>query len=59
MKALDGLHNRIKTLPVSFNTLNGLPFGEYDCHMTVLDPAAPKTAFWRAPANSCRNLRIR
>ena len=59
MKVLEGLHNRLKPLPVSFSALNELPLGEYDCHMTVLDPAAQKTAFWRAPVNSCRNPCIR
>ena len=36
--------------PFSFHLeLNRLPPGEYDCQITVLDPATSKSAFWRAP----------
>jgi VWFA-related protein len=50
MKVVDGLNNRLKTMPLSFSiALNQLPLGEYDCQVTVLDPAARKAAFWRAP----------
>ena len=50
MKVVDGLNNRLKTMPLSFSiALNQLPTGEYDCQVTVLDPTAEKAAFWRAP----------
>jgi len=50
MKVVDGLNNRLKTMPLSFSiALNQLPLGEYDCQVTVLDPVARKAAFWRAP----------
>jgi hypothetical protein len=29
--------------------VNGLPPGQYDCQVTVLDPATQKANFWRAP----------
>ena len=41
---------RLGITPLSFHFgLNGLPPGEYDCQVTVLDPATQKTSFWRAP----------
>jgi hypothetical protein len=50
VKVVDGLNNRLKTMPLSFSVaLNQLPLGEYDCQVTVLDPVARKAAFWRAP----------
>jgi hypothetical protein len=37
-------------VPLRFSlTLNKLPPGQYDCQVTVLDPAAQKVAFWQAP----------
>ena len=42
--------NRLGTMPLSFNLgVNGLEPGEYDCQVTVLDPATGKANFWRAP----------
>ncbi len=40
----------LKIAPFSFHVnLGGLPSGEYDCQITVIDPATQKTSFWRAP----------
>jgi VWFA-related protein len=42
--------SRLGTMPLSFSLgVNGLPPGEYDCQVTVLDPATKKATFWRAP----------
>jgi VWFA-related protein len=42
--------SRLGTMPMSFNLgVNGLPPGEYDCQVTVLDPETRKVTFWRAP----------
>ena len=42
--------SRLGTMPLSFNLgVNGLPPGEYDCQVTILDPATKKANFWRAP----------
>jgi VWFA-related protein len=42
--------NRLGTMVFSFNLgVNGLPPGQYDCQITVLDPATAKANFWRAP----------
>jgi hypothetical protein len=50
MKAVDGMNNRLNTVPLSLNVALGqLPAGEYDCQVTVLDPTGQKGAFWRAP----------
>lgn len=39
---------RLGTVPLSFSIgLNQLPAGEYDCQVTVLDPAGAKGSFWR------------
>jgi VWFA-related protein len=46
----EGLNNRLKTMPMKFNlALNKLPPGEYNCQVTVLDPATEKAAFWQGP----------
>jgi hypothetical protein len=46
----EGLNNRLKTMPMKFSlSLNKLPPGEYNCQVTVLDPATEKAAFWQAP----------
>jgi VWFA-related protein len=40
--------SRLGTMPMSFNLgVNGLPPGEYECQVTVLDPATSKATFWR------------
>ncbi len=42
--------SRLGTMPLSFSLgVNGLPPGEYDCQVTVLDPSTQKASFWRAP----------
>jgi VWFA-related protein len=44
------LNPRLQTLPFSFSIpLQGLAPGEYDCQISVLDPATHKASFWRAP----------
>jgi len=46
----DGLDQRSKAVPLRFSVpLSELATGRYDCQVTVLDPAAQKVAFWRAP----------
>jgi VWFA-related protein len=50
MLVKSALNARLKTVPLSFSiATNQLPPGEYDCQVTVLDPAGHKAAFWRAP----------
>jgi hypothetical protein len=45
-----GLSTRLKTVPLSLSIPNNpLAPGQYDCQVTVLDPAGHKAAFWRAP----------
>jgi VWFA-related protein len=42
--------SRLGTTPLSFSIpLNSIPPGEYDCQVTVLDPAGEKGTFWQAP----------
>ena len=42
--------SRIGVTPLSFSIpLGSVPPGEYDCQVTVLDPAGQKSTFWRAP----------
>jgi len=42
--------SRLGTMPLSFTLgVSGLASGEYDCQVTVLDPATLKATFWRAP----------
>ena len=50
MEVVDGLNNRLKTMPLSFTVaLDQLPVGKYDFQVTVLDPTRQKATFWRAP----------
>jgi VWFA-related protein len=50
MEVASGMDNSLKTIPLRFSIgLNPLPPGDYDCQVTVLDPASHKSAFWRAP----------
>jgi VWFA-related protein len=50
IEVTNGMSNRLKTMPLSFNVpLANLAPGEYQCQVTVLDPTAQKSAFWRAP----------
>ena len=42
--------SRLGTMPFSFSfAIDRLAPGEYDCQITILDPASEKTSFWRAP----------
>jgi len=42
--------SHLGTMPLTFSLgVKGLPPGQYDCQVTVLDPATAKTNFWRAP----------
>ncbi len=42
--------NRLKTMAIRFSiALTDLAPGQYDCQVTVLDPARQKAAFWQAP----------
>jgi VWFA-related protein len=42
--------SRLGTMPLAFSLgVNGLPPGEYNCQVTVLDPATGKSNFWQAP----------
>ena len=50
MEVKDALSNSLHTLPVRFTVgLGQLPPGEYECQVTVLNPAGGKSAFWQAP----------
>ena len=46
----ESLNNRLKTMPLKFSlSLRNLVAGEYNCQVTVTDPAGQKAAFWQAP----------
>jgi len=46
----EGLDAKSKAVPLRFSIpLGKLPAGEYNCQVTVLDPAGQKAAFWQAP----------
>ncbi|HTR35297.1 MAG TPA: VWA domain-containing protein [Bryobacteraceae bacterium] len=48
--ATEALSSHLRTLPLRFDlSLDQLSPGAYECQVTVLDPAAQKAAFWRAP----------
>ena len=50
MEVSSSMSNTLKTMPLRFSIgLNALPPGEYDCQVTVLNPAGQKTSFWQAP----------
>jgi VWFA-related protein len=43
-------NNRLGMVPFSFSVpLQGLAAGQYECQITVVDPATQKAAFWAAP----------
>lgn len=45
-----GLPTHLKTMPVNLSvSAASLEPGEYECQVTVLDPAGHKAAFWRGP----------
>ncbi len=42
--------SRLGTMPLTFSLgVNGLALGAYECQVTILDPAAEKADYWRAP----------
>lgn len=44
----EDLNTRLNTIPLTFSVgLSGLPIGEYDCQVSVLNPIGKKVAFWR------------
>jgi hypothetical protein len=46
----EGLDPRTKAVPLRFSVSIGqLPPGQYDCQVTVLNPATQKATFWQAP----------
>jgi VWFA-related protein len=50
MQVTNSIGNSLKTMPLRFTVgLAPLPPGDYTCQVTVLDPAAQKSAFWQAP----------
>jgi VWFA-related protein len=50
MKVVSGMNNALKTMSLNFDiALKDIPLGEYDCQVSVLDPAGQRIAFWRAP----------
>jgi hypothetical protein len=50
MKVVSGMNNPLKTMSLNFDiALKDIPLGEYDCQVSVLDPAGQRIAFWRAP----------
>jgi hypothetical protein len=50
VKITEGLDPKSHMLPVKLSfPLSNLKPGEYDCQVTVLDPAGKKAAFWQAP----------
>jgi VWFA-related protein len=45
----EALNNRLKTLPLKFDlSLRNLLPGEYNCQVTITDPAGQKAVFWQA-----------
>ena len=49
MEVTSAMDNSLKTMPLRFSIgLKSLPVGDYDCQVTVLNPAGQKSAFWRA-----------
>jgi len=50
LRVTDGLNPKTKAVPLRFSVpLAKLKPGKYTCQVSVLDPAAQKFAFWRAP----------
>jgi hypothetical protein len=43
------IQRRVHCQSVCVSTLNEIEAGSYDWQLTVLDPAAGRAAFWRAP----------
>ncbi len=50
MEVASGVTNSLKTMPIRFSIgLSGLTPGDYDCQITVIEPATQKSSFWQAP----------
>ena len=50
MQVDSALTNSLRTMPVRFTIgLNPLPPGDYECQVTLLNPAGGKSSFWQAP----------
>ncbi len=50
LQVTEGLNPKTKAVPIRFSLpLSKLTPGRYTCQVSVLDPAARKFAFWRAP----------
>jgi hypothetical protein len=50
VRVSDGLDPRSKMLPIRMNVrLGSLKPGDYDCQVTVVDPATQKSAIWQKP----------
>jgi VWFA-related protein len=50
LAVVDGLDPKSKAVPLRFSlSLGKLQPGEYNCQVSVLDPAGKKVAFWQAP----------
>lgn len=50
LRVAEGLNPKTKAVPLKFSVpLGKLRPGKYTCQVSVLDPAAQKFAFWRAP----------
>lgn len=50
MEMANAMSNSLKTMPLRFSIgLSHLPAGDYNCQVTVLNPAGQKSAFWQAP----------
>jgi VWFA-related protein len=50
VKVSDGLDPRSKMLPIRMDVgIGSLKPGEYDCQVTVVDPATQKSAIWQKP----------
>ena len=50
LEVTEAADNRLKTMPLKFSlSLARLPPGEYNCQVTILNPAEQRAAFWQAP----------
>jgi hypothetical protein len=50
LPVVEGLNPKSKAVPLRFSlSLNKLAPGQYNCQVTILDPAGQKAAFWQAP----------
>ena len=50
LPVVEGLNPKSKAVPLRFSLpLNKLAPGQYNCQVTILDPAGQKASFWQAP----------